>query len=152
MQIRPPFSDRFYRADRDRNPNRAFVAKALTLEGNRPRVTNLWWRCTSDKENSREQRGTNIKMSKQKKKDKEKEHARETEREGDRARECVYVTRWKNASDTHENKNDYVPHRGRTCAACHAHTYAAYRRSNGVEEAGVGVCRDAGPLPRCFVI
>lgn len=34
----------------------------------------------------------------------------------------------------------------------HAHTYAAYRRSDGGEEARVGVCRDAGPLPRCFVI
>lgn len=31
----------------------------------------------------------------------------------------------KNASDTHENKNDYVPHRGRTCAACHAHTHVS---------------------------
>jgi len=61
----------------------------------------------------------------------------------------------KNASDTHENKNDYVPHRGRTCAACHAHTYANVRIGGVAEEGeeeGVGVCRDARPLPRCFVI
>lgn len=49
----------------------------------------------------------------------------------------------KNASDTHENKNDYVPRRGRTCAACHARTHAhtrtpAYRRRSdqGEKEGG----------------
>lgn len=41
MQIRLPFLGHFDRTDRDRNPNRAFVARALTLEGIRPRVTNL---------------------------------------------------------------------------------------------------------------
>lgn len=77
-------------------------------------------------------------------------------------REGVCDDAEKNASDTHENKNDYVPRRGRTCAACHAHTSVRTythartptyrRRSDEGEKEGAGVCRDAGPLPRCFVI
>lgn len=82
-------------------------------------------------------------------------------RQKEKERACVCDDAEKNASDTHENKNDYVPRRGRTCTACHAriHVRTVSEEQRGcvmewVEggKRGIGVCRDAGPLPRCFVI
>lgn len=91
--------------------------------------------------------------------DNEQDRGRKREKEG----ECVTTLKKMPATRTKIKMITYPAADVRALRVTHAYTYATYRRSSedGMDETGVrrwggrrgiGVCRDAGPLPRCFVI
>lgn len=86
------------------------------------------------------------------------ERARGREKASDEAErgrgECVTTLKKMPATRTKIKMITHPAADVRALRVTHAHTRTPTyrRRSNEGEKEGAGVCRDAGPLPRCFVI
>lgn len=81
-----------------------------------------------------------------------KERERERECEKKRKNGCVTTLKKMPATRTKIKMITYPTANVRALRVTHTHTRRIGGAAEGREEEGVGVCRDARPLPRCFVI